>query len=192
MRFNNRESEFVTTTDGRRFYISRSCAVVLNVICLLRKPGAFGEQTIPYVLINKRGPGCPDNIGMWVLPAGYLDWNESGNEAAIRETWEECGFNLLAATEDSSKSLGRGKYSFLNDIRTDQPWRVMTHPRNSKQNIVLNYGVRFEADELPHVHANNNQDEVVEVKWIQVSDAIKMKLAFNHQETIAEYSLVSY
>jgi 8-oxo-dGTP diphosphatase len=41
------------------------------------------------VLLVKRAH--PPRVGFWCLPAGYMEWDESPKEAAIRETQEETG-----------------------------------------------------------------------------------------------------
>ena len=46
-------------------------------------------------LVEKRGPGCPDNIGKYVFPCGYLSWDETLKQAAIREVYEETGLRLF-------------------------------------------------------------------------------------------------
>jgi len=55
MKFANKENEKITLPDGRTIWLSRSCAVVITVWC-------FVDDT-PYLLIGKRGIGCPDEIG---------------------------------------------------------------------------------------------------------------------------------
>lgn len=51
-----------------------------------------GKHT--FFLVEKRGPGCPDNIGKYVFPCGYLSWDETLKQAAIREVYEETGLPL--------------------------------------------------------------------------------------------------
>ena len=45
-------------------------------------------------LVERRGPGCPDFIGKLCCPCGYLGWDETLEEAAIREVYEETGIKL--------------------------------------------------------------------------------------------------
>ena len=58
-------------------------------------------------LVEKRGPGCPDNIGKYVMPCGYLNRGESLREAGAREMYEETGLKI------NPKSL---KFAGINDI----------------------------------------------------------------------------
>ena len=69
MKFDNRLNEELTLDDGRVVWLSRSSTVIITVWC-------FIENT-PYLLLGERGIGCPNEVGKWNLPCGYLDWNET-------------------------------------------------------------------------------------------------------------------
>ena len=71
--------------NGQIFWYSRSvaCSMYLFVYDL--------HEEEWYVLVSKRGPGCPRNAGKWNVPGGYLDFNETLEECARRECWEETG-----------------------------------------------------------------------------------------------------
>jgi 8-oxo-dGTP pyrophosphatase MutT (NUDIX family) len=85
--FKNRPNELITAIDGRKFYNSRSVAVVMVLCCSLNDK--------LYFAIEKRGTAQGlDKQGLWCLPCGYLDYSESGVEAIKRELWEEVGINL--------------------------------------------------------------------------------------------------
>lgn len=73
---------------GKKYWISRSMAVhgILLVHDYVRN--------CVFLLIENRGPGCPDEIGKWANPTGYLDWDETLKEALYREVWEELGLDL--------------------------------------------------------------------------------------------------
>lgn len=78
----------VTDKDtGKKYWISRSMAV--HGILLVN-----GPDNQKFLLIEKRGPGCPDEIGKWANPTGYLDWDETLVGALYREVWEEMGLDL--------------------------------------------------------------------------------------------------
>jgi len=169
MKFNNRQNELVTANDGRKFFISRAVAVVPQILCQV------GQEH--FVLLNQRGPGCPDNVGKWVLPCGYLDWDESANDAVVREVWEECGFNL------------RGPGFKLETGQTNvSPWKVVTIPsEDHKQNILLHIAVKISAERLPELSTENDKhNEVVDVRWVPIAEAVEMDLAFGHQDAIKE------
>lgn len=55
MKFNNVENECVKTVDGRTVWLSRSMAVCNTIM--------VKHEDRTYVLMVKRGPGCPDEIG---------------------------------------------------------------------------------------------------------------------------------
>ena len=72
--------------EGKKYWISRSMATVVYVFAFI------GEEV--YVLANKRGPGLPTNVGKWNCPSGYLDFDETLEECAVREVFEETGYKI--------------------------------------------------------------------------------------------------
>lgn len=58
---------------------------------LIKAAGILLLDTKKNALFLKRGPGgdCP---GMWCIPGGRVEDGESDIQAAVRETFEECGF----------------------------------------------------------------------------------------------------
>jgi NAD+ diphosphatase len=76
----------VNPADNKEYWISRSIAVVTILVACNK----FNEQC---VLIVQRGTGTPDPefVGKYCLPCGYLDYNETCVEAAVRELKEETG-----------------------------------------------------------------------------------------------------
>jgi 8-oxo-dGTP diphosphatase len=62
---------------------------------LFRNPtpvaGCVVEHEGGIVLIRR---GVEPAIGMWGLPAGYMEWGETAEEAAARETLEETGLTV--------------------------------------------------------------------------------------------------
>ena len=60
---------FPVNVDGKEYWISRSNAVVGIVF--------KWENGQYHILANKRGKGCPDYVGKWNIPCGYVDYNES-------------------------------------------------------------------------------------------------------------------
>lgn len=72
--------------NGKEWWISRSIAVTGCIFTFLN-----GKWC---VLANKRGEGTPDFQGMWNMPCGYLDFDETTAQAVIREVYEETGIKV--------------------------------------------------------------------------------------------------
>lgn len=121
-KFNNGENECVTLADGRTVWLSRSSAVV----------GLFVIDN--RVLMVKRGPGCPDEVGKWVLPCGYLDRNETLLEGMIRETYEETGFNLIGLQDYLIDS-----HAVIEHALEEQPFFTRSQPGMDKKQNVSHY-----------------------------------------------------
>ena len=48
---------------GKTFWVSPSMAAACFIF--------FEHYGEVYVLANRRGTGCPDNVGLWCCPCGY-------------------------------------------------------------------------------------------------------------------------
>lgn len=168
MKFKNRPNECATTIDGRQIWISRSVAVAVSVIVVC--------EWRPYILVNQRGSGMPDFQGYWNLPCGYLDYDETTEEAAVREVWEECGVNLLELLEKSN-------VEFLS-----RPWDISSKPRHEKQNVTVHHGLHAEVIELPALsNVNNEPNETADIRWLPLTEIDSLKYAFNHRARIDKY-----
>jgi 8-oxo-dGTP pyrophosphatase MutT (NUDIX family) len=77
----------VTTVQGETKYLSRSIAVM---VVILRQHPETGER---WVAVQERGPRVSDS-GKRCMVCGYLDYDESVRNAAIREVFEETGLNV--------------------------------------------------------------------------------------------------
>lgn len=180
--FKNRPNECVTTVDGRKIWNGRNVAVVMLLVMVVKNEINKYDE---FVLIEKRGnaPGL-DKQGLWCLPCGYLDWDESGPDAMKRELWEEVGINLEDPTFEWRRSLAIG-------YNLEQPWFVKTDPGENRQNVTLRYGARFIAmDGLPKLIPNNDCDhpnEVADAKWVKVDELQNYEFAFNHDKVILQY-----
>ena len=103
--------------NGKEWWISRSIAVTGCVFTFLN-----GKWC---VLANKRGEGTPDFQGMWNMPCGYLDFNETTAEAVIREVYEETGVRLNP--------------NFLHF------WKFNDSPAQNRQNVSFRYYALIDA-----------------------------------------------
>lgn len=107
------------------------------------------------VLLIKRGAN--PFKGYWALPGGYVEWNESTEEAVAREVREELGL-----TVDSCKLIG--VYSSPN-----------RHPKQ-----VINVAYLVTASGNPKVG-----DDALEYEWFSI-DNLPTELAFDHKKIIAD------
>lgn len=124
------------------------------VLLALKK---IGNQA--YILIEERA----DNIsfgGMWCLPCGGLEFDETGEQAAARETFEETGI--------------------LYDSHDIKLVEVDTSPTIYKQNVVLRYFTEAKGTIIQPF----NKDEVKQIKWIKLDEVDNYDWAFNHGEVI--------
>lgn len=150
------KKNFPIKKDGKTYWVSRSIAVLGLVIA-----ERDGEH---YILVNKRGDGCPDFNGMWNIPCGYLDYNETTKEAVSREIWEECGVRI----EPSAFAL----YSINDDPNEGE-----------SQNVTIRYVARVPESvmDIPLNNGNSEADEVDGIMWMNVNDIENYDWAFNHR-----------
>jgi 8-oxo-dGTP pyrophosphatase MutT (NUDIX family) len=150
---------FPVTVDGHEFWISRSCAVVGVML------KTDGKE--PMVLANKRGPGCPDFVGYWNIPCGYIDYNETLQEAVVREVYEETG---LVTKPDN--------WEFLS---------INSDPKDSnKQNITVRWISVYNENMGTFNTEHSEKDEVEDVKWIPLSETDKYEWAFGQEKLLKE------
>ena len=154
---------------GREYWISRSVAVVVFVY-------AYDKDRHEYILAVQRGTGTPDPeyVGKWCLPCGYVDFDETIEEAAIREVFEETGLKL--------KSDWMTLLSINSDPKSDK-----------RQNITIRYEYVCDlyVDDLEHILSSKNseKDEVSGIKFIPTDDIDSYEWAFNHRELIINNKL---
>lgn len=155
--FNNRPNKLVKVESGRHHWVSRSVAVVAVVF--------WKNKT----LIIKRGPSV-SATNKWCVPCGYLDWDESTSDCAIREIYEESGIHLK-------------EYKFTG---LDAPYEVVSDPTiNRKQDIAFHYKVVINSDTEPIIDMNVvDKLETLDVKWIDIADVSSYNFAFNHDSRI--------
>jgi len=167
-KFNNRENKAHKLTDGKILWESRSVAIVATIIVKL------DEQY--FVLVSKRGRESLDEKGKWNLTCGYLDWDETLNQAVERELWEETGLDLDIL-----------KPNLIID-ELSSPWRVHSDPIANRQNVSCHFGCVAEVDRLPELSLDNNEveGEVESVIWLPLDDIDKInkEWAFNHDKII--------
>lgn len=165
MKFSNKENHS-HIVDGKIIWNTRSVAVCCVVIVNFKNK--------LYALIGRRGPSTPDGTGLWNLPSGYLDWNESGTEATIREVWEETGVNLFKENVVVNNLI--------------DPWLIKSEPDENHQNVTLRYGCIINTDSLPDLNTENSEpDEVSYLRWLPINEIDKYDFAFEHDKVIKDY-----
>ena len=112
--------------EGKELWYSRSLAVSLVV---LREHPIYGLQ----VLACLRGQGCEFNKGLWNIPGGFIDFDETAEQASTREAFEETG--IVIPPEDiklcrlSTKPVGQrqtmcAQYYVMVDYEQSAEWRL--------------------------------------------------------------------
>ena len=176
-KFNNKENEVVTLEDGRKIWLSRASAVIVNVWYI-------GADMKPYILMGKRGKGCPDEVGKWVLPCGYLDHDETLAEAAAREIYEETGLDVASIIQDDEY------YVVKDDIHIGgQPYFVNSAPKgDTRQNVSHYFGFIFIGDKFPALtNANCEPGEVDDLQWVPLSELDNYTIGFGHKKRIETF-----
>ena len=148
--------------DGKELWYSRSLAVTLFSF-------VKGKEGNVFILANQRGKGTPYNQGQWNCSCGYLDFDETAKEAAVRETFEETGVKV---DKKLIKFIG-----FNSNPKDDE-----------LQNVTFRYAVILPKDisfyKKEFSKKNNEEDEVSNIKFISLKDLDKYNWAFNHKTLI--------
>ena len=149
---------FPVERNGHVYYVSRSMAVSLYVFCKDKN----GEWCI---LANQRGRGAQNAQGLWNVPAGYLDYNESAEYAAKRETWEETGVNV-PINKIHMMGMNSGPIETDDDIEHRQ-----LRPVTSKQDVAVRFAAVLDGvtDQYPVSDAHCEPGEVADIQWIPLS-----------------------
>lgn len=145
-------------------WFSRSIAAAIFIFCRDKNGGL-------YVLASERGSGAADFQGYWNCPCGYLDFNETVKQCAIRETEEETGIGI-------SEEI----VQFIN--YEDDPITA------NHQNVTFRFGVNITDNTIEHLSKfskkHNEKNEVGKIAWVPVNDIDKYQWAFNHKARIIE------
>ena len=153
-------------------WFSRSMATAIFVF-------ARNKDGVLHVLASERGKGAADFQGCWNCPCGYLDFNETTKQCAIRELEEETG---IGVSEEIVRFISY----------EDDPVAA------NHQNVTFRFGVNITDHTIEQLsgfsHKGNEKDEVGEIKWIMIDDIDKYEWAFGHDEIIKKFykELVSF
>lgn len=157
---------FPVKRNGRIYYVSRSVAVSLYCYCRDR----HGNWC---VLANQRGPGAPNNVGLWNVPCGFLDYNEDATTAAARETFEETGVEV---PKDKIMLMGTNSGNF-----------------GGSQNVSMRHACVLDGtiDNYPVSDANCEEGEVSDIKWIRLNEVGKYRWAFGMGHKVIDQAKTS-
>ncbi len=117
------------------------------------------------VLIIKNAAMRDKNKAYWGFPKGHINPGEKSEEAAIREIKEETGVEV-----EIVKKLGESRYVFTKD--GEKIFKLVVY-------FVMNY----KSGEL-----KPQQDEVLEVKWVELEEALKI-LSFKKDKEMLQKAL---
>ena len=164
--FKSRENQRYVV-DGKEVWESRSTAVGAVII-------GIDKQDNVFVLAEKRSQKMPDGKGLWVVPSGYLNYDEDGWDAMRRETYEETSFFV----DEHEESL-----VFDNE---KEPFYTHTKPTENRQNIVLWYCLVYDFYNtgIPKKVESYKDSEIDIVKWIPIDKISSYEWAFNHGKRI--------
>jgi 8-oxo-dGTP pyrophosphatase MutT (NUDIX family) len=158
---------FPVERNGRIYYVSRSMSVSLYTFC----KNAQGEWCI---LANQRGNGAQNARGLWNVPMGYLDYNETAQWAAKRETWEETGVNV-PISKIHMMGMNSGPLETDDDIAKRKPI-----PTEGKQDVAVRFAAVLDGitNNYPVSDANSEPDEVMDIQWIPLSQVKNYNWAY--------------
>lgn len=144
--------------EGQTLWYSRSCCTLAFVFGLDKNYNLM-------ILANKRGPGCPDEVGKWCLPCGYIDFDETAEEACCREIHEETGVDIYPS-----------QLELLN---------IHSEPEG-RQNITIRYLAFCEqhTEDYTLYWTDSEVNEVEDAKWINADEIDQYDWAFNHLELL--------
>ncbi len=114
------------------------------------------------ILLVKRSPHMIEG-GKWSIPSGYMEMNETAAEGALRELYEETGWE--------------GKIIKL--------FRIITNPdrpNEDRQNIAFEFIVE------PTIQTGSMDNESTDMKWEALDRINFQSLAFDHGESLRLYS----
>lgn len=177
-----RNFKIVEKGTNKEYWISRSVAVTGLIV--VKNPDTGKLE----VLLEKRGSGCPDYIGKLCGVCGYLDWDETLEEAIIRETYEETGLKI-----DSN-------------MDTVYQWLIKSDPSENHQNVIVRYVIfpdyyKLKKEiKLGHINTRTEErggeiNEVEEIRLYDIDQIKNMKssdFAFGHKEMIEEMTEITF
>lgn len=103
--------------------------------------------------------------GYWCFPGGHIEIYEKAIDAAKREVFEETGIETNPVF-----------FGYFDEI----------FPELNLHNVVLFFYSEFKQDVV-----KINEDEVSDFMWIDIHEALKLDLAFNHKQALEVFLHIS-
>jgi len=161
--FNNKSNYPVTGEDGLVVWVSRAVVVISMV--------TWKDNIL---IVHRADNPNISSPNKWCMPCGYLDWDETIEQAVVRETYEETGLDIR---NYSNNGINR------NDIVSD--------PISLKQDVSIHYLTEMMDDDLPVLDLDIlDKDEIVYAKWVYWRDVFDMDFAFKHDNMIIKHFTV--
>lgn len=168
---------------GTDFFGWKSRSLAVTIVILSKTRSGLYEA-----LVEKRGPGCPDYVGSWCCPCGYLGWDETLKEAAVREVYEETGLelkeeelSLLGIDDDPEANRQNVTVRFYCEIDERRIFPVINHALYKTPD---RGGEENEVDELAlvplfYVRANENSfafghNKIIEEAFLKIKNNKKV------------------
>lgn len=124
---------------NKTYWISRAVVVIPVVFKI--------KNDVIYTLVEKRGKSV-SHTGKYCCPCGYLDWDETFEQACVREVQEETGISV---------PLYNIKFHSYNSV-----------PDNSdNQNVSVRFMCMVDDDTELDMSKIETKDEVDELKWVE-------------------------
>ena len=134
------ENRPIIDENGKEQWISRSIVVLCAVLRIT------DDKRIE-VLVERRGPDV-SATGMWCVPCGYLDYDETIKEGVIREVREETGY-----------TIGKKDITFID---------INSKPEGTKQNVVIRHIAFIDPNIRQEDGFTLDTGEVTELKWVEI------------------------
>jgi 8-oxo-dGTP diphosphatase len=112
------------------------------------------------ILLTKRS--VPPFMGQWCLPGGHIDDYETAEEAVVREVREETGLLFAAPVF----------LHYFNELFPEYHFHAVA---------LAFFGRGIGSTELM-------EEEVEEIAWFPLDEALTLPLAFNHLQIIQHYA----
>ena len=166
--------EITDKETGKKYWVSRSMATMCVVVGRAPKTGTIR------VLVERRGPGCPDNVGKLVVPCGYLDFGETLKESAAREVYEETGLKINP-TELIMTGISDSPSEGLQNVTV----RFTAQVPLAKLKVLLLSG-KINSNTKSRGGENNEVSELLLVSPYDIYNSDPDEWAFNHKKIILE------